>query len=298
MSGPVMDFDFHPDEDGVRVFTAEPDGVLRFSSDVYVCAARYGDVVLWHYAFAGHWFKINLTTDLAGQIVETGGDEPGSRFAFNCDIATPMRRHCTAVLAVDLFADLLVRADAASYRVCDLDELDEASRNGLILPGEARGAARGLAELAAIVECGDLLAFLSRGLPCWPAAAARRGSHRPRSALAGSAAGSAKPGRLATPRRDAGHGLSAGTITACGRPAGTQAGGCQERPTALLWRKAKFPAVSGGRATKDVPGLEHAADLLKCRVLVGDRAQHERDDGGVEAGVRSRAARWPGRLSP
>jgi hypothetical protein len=59
---------------------------------VHVCA-RYGGVVLWHYAFVRHWFKINLTTDLAGQVVETGGDEPGGRLAFNCDAATPMRRH-------------------------------------------------------------------------------------------------------------------------------------------------------------------------------------------------------------
>jgi len=168
ISGRVRDFDFHPDEDEVRVFTAEPGGVLRFSGEVYVCAVRYDDVVLWHYAFARHWFKINLTTDLAGRIVETGGEEPGSRFAFNCDIATPMRRHGTAVLAVDLFADLLVRADAASYRVCDLDELDHAGRDGLIVPGEARGAARGLAELTAIVEHGDLLAFLSRACPVGP----------------------------------------------------------------------------------------------------------------------------------
>jgi hypothetical protein len=73
-----------------------------------------------------------------------------------------------AVLAVDLFADLLVRADSASYRVCDLDELDQACRDGLILPEEARGAARGLAELTAIVERGDLLAFLSRACPVGP----------------------------------------------------------------------------------------------------------------------------------
>jgi hypothetical protein len=39
----------------VRVFTVGPGGVLPFSSDVYVCAARYGDVVLWHYAFERHW---------------------------------------------------------------------------------------------------------------------------------------------------------------------------------------------------------------------------------------------------
>ncbi len=100
--------------------------------------------------------------------METGGDEPGGRFAFTCDIATPMRRHGTAVLAVDLFADVLVRADAASYRVGDLDELGQAGRDGLILPAEARGAARGLAELAAIVGRGDLLAFVSRACPVGP----------------------------------------------------------------------------------------------------------------------------------
>jgi hypothetical protein len=40
--------------------------VLRFSGDVYVSAARYGDVVLWHDAFARHWFKVNLTTRRSG----------------------------------------------------------------------------------------------------------------------------------------------------------------------------------------------------------------------------------------
>ena len=71
--------------------------MLRFSRDVYVSAARYGEVVLWHYAFARHWFKVNLTTDLACQIVESGGGGPGGRFAFNCDIATPMRSRDRAV---------------------------------------------------------------------------------------------------------------------------------------------------------------------------------------------------------
>jgi hypothetical protein len=44
-AGPVRDFDFHPDEDDVRVFTVHQDGVLRWDSDAYVGAARYGDVV-------------------------------------------------------------------------------------------------------------------------------------------------------------------------------------------------------------------------------------------------------------
>jgi hypothetical protein len=165
---PVRDFDFHPDEDDVRVFSVEAGGVLRFGSDVCVYAVRYGDVVLWHYAFASHWFKVNVTTDLDGRLVETGGDEPGGRFAFNCDVATPMRRQGDAVFAVDLFADLLVRADAVSFRVCDLDGLSRARRYQLIVPGEARGAELGLIALVRLVQRGELLAFLSRACPIGP----------------------------------------------------------------------------------------------------------------------------------
>jgi hypothetical protein len=64
MAGAVRDFDCHPDEDDVRVSVTEPGGVLRLGDDVYVSAARYGEVILWHYAFARHWFKVNLTTGL------------------------------------------------------------------------------------------------------------------------------------------------------------------------------------------------------------------------------------------
>jgi hypothetical protein len=76
-----------------------------------------------------------------------------------------MRRRGGAVFAVDLFADVLVRADGVTYQVCDLDELDRARLTGLILPAEARGARSGLAELTGIIERGDLLAFLSRPAP-------------------------------------------------------------------------------------------------------------------------------------
>lgn len=42
--------------------------------------------MLRHYAFADHWFKVNVTTDSGGRVIETGDDS--QRFAFNCDIAT------------------------------------------------------------------------------------------------------------------------------------------------------------------------------------------------------------------
>jgi predicted RNA-binding protein associated with RNAse of E/G family len=94
-----------------------------------------------------------------GPIV-TVPDQQGSRFAFNCDIATPMRRRDSAVYAVDLFADVLVRADGVTYRACDLEEFRQARSLGLILPGEAQGARQGLAELTGIIERRELLGFL------------------------------------------------------------------------------------------------------------------------------------------
>ena len=68
--------------------------------------------MLRHYAFAGHWFKVNVTTDRGGRLTETG--DRTCRFAFNCDIATPMEREGDSTFAVDLFTDVLVRQDATS----------------------------------------------------------------------------------------------------------------------------------------------------------------------------------------
>lgn len=47
--------------------------------------------------------------------METGGDEAGSRFAVNCDIATPMRRRGHTVCEADLFAEVLLRPDGVTY---------------------------------------------------------------------------------------------------------------------------------------------------------------------------------------
>src|SRR6266849_4350686 len=52
------------------------------------------------------------------------------------------------------------------------------------------------------------------------------------------------------------------------------------------------PGESGGvgadvfEEAQQAAGLEHAVYLPQGRVVVGERAQHERDDGGVDAGVR------------
>jgi hypothetical protein len=128
------DFDFHPDESTVRVFTTPEPGVLRLDDDVAITEAVESGVVLRHYAFGDRWFKINVTTDLQGSLVETG--DPQNRFAFNCDIATPMERDGTATYGVDLFVDVLVRADLRSVHVGDEDEFQQALADGLVSPSE------------------------------------------------------------------------------------------------------------------------------------------------------------------
>jgi hypothetical protein len=93
----LTDHDFHPDEATVRIFRTLSAGVLRLDDSVAISEACYGGVVLRHYAFADHWFKVNVTTDLTGRLTETGDDT--RRFAVNCDIATPMERSGAAASA-------------------------------------------------------------------------------------------------------------------------------------------------------------------------------------------------------
>jgi hypothetical protein len=82
-------------------------GQLYLDDSVAISEAVYDRIVLRHYAFAGHWFKINITTDLSGRLTETG--DGTRRFAVNCDIATPMEREGDSTFGVDLFTDVLVR---------------------------------------------------------------------------------------------------------------------------------------------------------------------------------------------
>lgn len=168
--GPTVteDFDFHPDEATVRVFVTPRAGVLRLDDDLAVTEAEHDGIVLRHYAFADQWFKVNVTTDLAGKVVETG--DPDNRFALNCDIATPMERDGDAFFGVDLFADVLVRADAQRYWIGDLDELADAVDGDLISRREERQARRGLARLVELVETARLLPWLDEVQPFGPCA--------------------------------------------------------------------------------------------------------------------------------
>jgi hypothetical protein len=162
----LADHDFHPDEPTVRIFRTSSPGVLRLDDSVAISEAVYGDVVLRHYAFAARWFKINVTTDLSGRVTETGdGDR---RFAFNCDIATPMEREGDSTFGVDLFTDVLVREDATSYVIVDQDEFGESLGRGLLSPAEGRGAQGGLRELLELVHEGRLLRWLGELAPFGP----------------------------------------------------------------------------------------------------------------------------------
>jgi hypothetical protein len=140
----VRDDDLHPPDD-LRLFPMPEPGILRLDDCAFVAVVRYGDIVVWHYAFADHWFKINATTDREGRLVETSAPEEVPPFTFNCDIASPMRRHGDAVFAVDMFLDVLVRSDGVTFGVYDQREFDHAVRQGWVSQREAKGARDGLA---------------------------------------------------------------------------------------------------------------------------------------------------------
>ena len=150
----------------MRIFRTHSPGVLRLDDDVAISEAVYDRVVLRHYAFAGHWFKVNVTTGLSGRLTETG--DGTRRFAVNCDIATPMEREGDSTFGVDLFTDVLVRQDAMSYVITGQDEFGEMLGRGVISAAEGRGAERGLRELLELIEVGRLLRWLGELAPFGP----------------------------------------------------------------------------------------------------------------------------------
>jgi hypothetical protein len=156
----IRDYDFHPPHD-LRLFPMPNAGVLRFDDEVFVAQVRYGDVVVRHYAWRDHWFKINCTTDLCARLIETTAPDDVPPFAFNCDIATPMVRDGDAVFAVDLWLDVLVRRDGVTHGVYDHDEFDNATMRGWLSEREQAGARAGLAELIDIVDRHALIDFLA-----------------------------------------------------------------------------------------------------------------------------------------
>jgi hypothetical protein len=159
----LSDHDFHPDEPTVRLFRTAGLGVLHLADEAAVTEARYGHAILRHYAFSDHWYKINVTTDADGSLIETGDE--GRRFAFNCDIATPMERDGQSLFAVDLFIDVLVGKDPSSWVVVDEEEFDDKLGQALLSPAEARGARAGLGELVAVIERRELLPWLDSIVP-------------------------------------------------------------------------------------------------------------------------------------
>jgi hypothetical protein len=165
----LRDHDCHPDEPTVRIFRTSSPGVLRLDDSVAISEAVYDRAVLRHYAFARHWFKINITTDLDGRVIETG--DGTRRFAVNCDIATPMEREGDSTFGVDLFTDVLVRQDARSCVITDQDEFGEMLDRGILSAAEGRGARRGLLELLGIIEHGRLLRWLGELVPFGPSKA-------------------------------------------------------------------------------------------------------------------------------
>jgi predicted RNA-binding protein associated with RNAse of E/G family len=81
-----------------------------------------------------------------------------------------MERDGSATYGVDLFVDVLVRADLKSIHVGDEDEFQQALADGLISPSEATHAQRGVEELLQLVESNRLLPWLDELCPFRPCA--------------------------------------------------------------------------------------------------------------------------------
>jgi hypothetical protein len=160
----IDDYDFHPPND-LRRFRVPIVGVRHLDDTAFVADVRYGDVVLRHYAFADRWYKINITTDLDGELIETAGSGDVPAFAFNCDIATPMVRDTRSVLAVDLWLDVLVGADGVTCDVRDEDDFAAAIEHGWLSEREAAGALAGLRELLELTERNQLVSMLTAVCP-------------------------------------------------------------------------------------------------------------------------------------
>jgi hypothetical protein len=156
----IRDDDFHP-PDEVRLFPMPTSGVWRLDDEAFLAAVRYGDIAVRHYAFRDHWFNVNCTTDPAGAFVDTTSPDDVPLFRFNCAIATPMLRQDEAVFAVDLWPDVLVRADGVTHGVHDHGDFDAAIGRGWLSAREAEGARSGLRELVELIERRELVAFLA-----------------------------------------------------------------------------------------------------------------------------------------
>ena len=156
----VLDYDFHPPDD-LRLFTFQCASLLRCDDSALIGVVDHRGTLLRHHAFADRWFKINVTTDLAGNFVEEQPDSTSIPFCFNCDIATPMLKQGNAVFAVDLWIDVLVRADGLTYDIVDEDEFAAAQGHGWLSAQEVHGAQRGLADLIELIERKQLVTFLA-----------------------------------------------------------------------------------------------------------------------------------------
>ena len=167
MAGLIRDYDFHPPDD-VRVFPMPGPGVRRLDDEAFVADVRYGEVIVRHYAFGEHWFKVNCTMDSNGGLIETTSPDDVPPFTFNCEIATPMVRRGDAVFAVDLWLDVLVRCDGVSHGIYDHEEFEAAIEHGWLSDREAAGAREGVSELVNLVEHGGLVEFLAGVYPFVP----------------------------------------------------------------------------------------------------------------------------------
>ena len=161
--GSIGHLEFRPPDD-LRLYEIPAAGVLRIDSNVLVADVVVGDLIARHSGFAKRWLAVNVTTDRAGRLVEMVSRD-GFPCAIKCHVATPMLRQGNVCWQVDLWLDLLVRANGRDYLIEDEDEFALARDHGLLSDREVAGALAGLDDVLHLVQTGALLDLLASFCP-------------------------------------------------------------------------------------------------------------------------------------
>ena len=161
MSSDVLIYDVKlPDR--IEPYLIAAASVRRNDDVAFVCDCLMPEgiqgVALRHYSFPDRWWSANISLNLDGSVRTEFG--PDGSYAFDCDITTPHFEAFDALCNIDLKLDVFVRPDARAYIVTDRDDFTEAVERGWIDDLERRRAERALAELTALIESDELLAFL------------------------------------------------------------------------------------------------------------------------------------------
>ena len=115
------------------------------------------------YYFLDRWLSVFVTFDEQLELREDS--DHSLPFAFNCDITTPHYRRGNSIFTCDLYIDILVRADGATYQLEDLEDFQKAFASELFGRTWFDNARREMDWLVDLVESSGFPDFLNEVAP-------------------------------------------------------------------------------------------------------------------------------------